>query len=142
MNLESMLLVGRMVGLLEEAVMPSLLPDDDRLRLFGPFVDSKGVTVTPNLVAEPFMESGDFLRFRELAVTYTVPQRIAAQFHATRATLTAGGRNLNLWKKYTGPDPEALADNGTSDPSQQFGTSDFFNLPPSRRFFMRLTFDF
>jgi len=126
----------------KEAVMPTLLSDDERLRLFGPYVDSKGATVTPNLVSEPFMESGDFLRFRELAVTYTLPARIAAQFRATRASLTAGGRNLNLWKKYLGPDPEALADNGTSDPSQQFGTSDFFNLPPSRRFFMRVTFDF
>jgi hypothetical protein len=88
------------------------------------------------------MEKGDFIRFREFAVNYTLPTRLAARVRAQRATISAGGRNLKLWTKYTGFDPEVLADNGTSDPSAQFGTSDFFGLPPSRRFFLRLTFDF
>jgi len=126
----------------KEAVMPTLLPDEQRLREFGPYYDSKGVAVTPNAVSEPYMEKGDFVRFREFAVTYTLPTRLAANVRAQRATLTAGGRNLALWTKYTGFDPEVLADNGTSDPSAQFGTSDFFGLPPSRRFFLRLTLDF
>ena len=126
----------------KEAVMPTLLSDNERLRRFGPYFDSKGVSVTPNAVSEPYMEKGDFIRFREFAVNYTLPTRLAARVHAQRATITAGGRNLKLWTKYTGFDPEVLADNGTSDPSAQFGTSDFFGLPPSRRFFLRLTFDF
>ncbi len=125
-----------------EAVMPSLLPDQERLRVFGPFVDSKGVSVTPNNVAEPFLEKGDFIRFRELGLTYTMPATLASRLRAQRATITVGGRNLALWTKYSGPDPEALTDNGSSDPSAQFSTSDFFNLPPSRRFFVRMTFDF
>jgi len=126
----------------KEAVMPTALPDDERLRRFGPYFDSKGVAVTPNAVSEPYMEKGDFIRFREFAVTYTLPTKLAGRVHAQRATITAGGHNLKLWTKYTGFDPEVLADNGTSDPSAQFGTSDFFGLPPSRRFFLRLTFDF
>jgi hypothetical protein len=118
------------------------LADDARLRLFGPYVDSKGVVVTPNAVSEPFMEKGDFVRFREMAITYTVPASLAGHVRAQRATITAGARNLKLWSKYLGPDPEALTDNGSSDPSAQFAASDFFNLPPSRRFFVRMTFDF
>jgi hypothetical protein len=123
-------------------VLPSVLSDEERLRLLGPYVNSQGQSVSPNLVSEPFMESGDFLRFRELVVTYTIPSRIANRFRAQRATLTAGGRNLKLWSKYSGADPEAITDNGTSDPTQQFAAQDFFNLPPSRRFYMRLTFDY
>jgi hypothetical protein len=126
----------------KEAVMPSLLSDDARLREFGPYVDSKGVAVTPNAVSGPFMEKGDFIRFRELAVVYSLPPSLARHFRAQRATITAGGRNLALWTKYSGPDPEAITDNGTSDPTQQFAAQDFFNLPPSRRFFLRMTFDF
>ena len=114
----------------------------DRLREFGPYFDSKGVAVTPNAVSEPYMEKGDFIRFREFGVNYTLPPGLAARLRAQRATITVGGRNLKLWTKYKGYDPEVLADNGSSDPSAQFGTSDFFGLPPSRRFFLRMNFDF
>ncbi len=126
----------------KEAVLPTLLSDEERLREFGPYVDSKGTTVTPNAVSEPFMEKGDFVRFRELGITYTLPPSLSGRFRAQRATITAGGRNLALWTNYLGPDPEAITDNGSSDPSAQFAASDFFNLPPSRRFFLRMTFDF
>jgi len=124
------------------AVMPTMLSDVDRLREFGPYVDSKGNAVTPNAVSEPFMEKGDFIRLREVAVVYSLPASLAKHLRAQRATITAGGRNLALWTKYSGADPEVLADNGTADPSQQFAASDFFGLPPSRRFFLRMTFDF
>lgn len=124
------------------AVDPTRLPAVSRIEQFGPYVNSAGQSVTPSLVQQQFYEKGDFLRFRELGVTYTLPSTLARSVRAQRATVTAGGRNLGILTHYTGSDPESLTDNGSSDPSAQFTTSEFFNLPPSRRFFLRLSFDY
>jgi TonB-linked SusC/RagA family outer membrane protein len=53
-----------------------------------------------------FVEKTNFLRFRELSVTYTVPDRWARLFSASRAQITASGRNLGVITNYTGYDPE------------------------------------
>jgi hypothetical protein len=124
------------------AVNPASLPAADRIAQFGPYINSLGQSVTPNLVQGVFYEKADFLRFRELAVTYTLPSNLARSVRAQRATVSAGGRNLGILTHYTGSDPESLTDNGTSDPSQQFSSSEFFNQPPSRRFFLRLSLDY
>jgi hypothetical protein len=97
-----------------------------------------GAPVSPNLVGQQFYESGNFLRFRELAITYTLPSRFARNVRAQSATITAGVKNLAILTHYTGSDPESLTDNGNSDPAAQFSNSEFFNLPPSRRFFLRM----
>lgn len=124
----------------KKAVAPKQLSDDARLQQFGPFVDSKGATVSPNAVAEPYYEKADFLRFRELAVTYSLPTSWARRARAQRATITAGGRNLKLWTSYTGGDPETISRGDAG--ADQFGFYEFFNLPPSRRFFFRMNLDY
>jgi TonB-linked SusC/RagA family outer membrane protein len=53
-----------------------------------------------------YIQDGSFVRFRELAVTYNVPASIARLFHSRSASLTLSARNLALWTKYTGADPE------------------------------------
>lgn len=123
-----------------EAVNPNALTPEQRLPLLGPYVDSKGAAVAPALVADPFFSSTDFVRFRELAVTYTLPSTFARRMGTSRATLTFGGHNLGLWTKFTGSDPESISDN--AGPGDQFATADFFNLPPSRRFYLRLSLDY
>jgi hypothetical protein len=123
-----------------EAVMPEALPARQRLELLGPYVDSKGAPVNANLVDDPFYSSTDFVRFREIAVTYTLPSTLAQKLRVSRANITFGGRNLGLWTHYTGSDPETISDNvGLSD---QFATTEFFNFPTSRRFFLRLYLDY
>jgi hypothetical protein len=57
------------------------------------------------------------------------------------AVLSVGGRNLAIWTSYSGFDPEAISNNAAEDVAA-FGQYEFFNLPPSRRFFLRLTVDF
>ncbi|MBU6367831.1 MAG: SusC/RagA family TonB-linked outer membrane protein, partial [Gemmatimonadetes bacterium] len=52
-------------------------------------------------------ESGDFLRWRELAVTYTLGQDFAKKLGFRDASITLAGRNLLLWTKYSGQDPES-----------------------------------
>lgn len=50
--------------------------------------------------------SGDFLRWRELSLTYLAPQRIAARAGASDMQVTLAARNFKLWTKYPGVDPE------------------------------------
>ena len=50
--------------------------------------------------------AGDFIRWRELAVTYTAPQRWASLAGAADMQITLSARNFMLWTKYPGVDPE------------------------------------
>ena len=52
------------------------------------------------------IEKADFLRWRELGVTYQVPGSFVEGFGVDRMTITAAARNLKLWTPYTGIDPE------------------------------------
>lgn len=49
---------------------------------------------------------GDFLRWRELSLTYIAPERIAARAGASDMQVTLAARNFKLWTKYPGVDPE------------------------------------
>jgi len=65
------------------------------------------------------------VKLRELSVTYNLPETVARQFHATRASITLTGRNLHTWTDYTGVDPEVNGQ-GQSSQSQGFNRNDFF----------------
>jgi TonB-linked SusC/RagA family outer membrane protein len=52
--------------------------------------------------------SGQFWRFRELSAVYQLPRTALRYLHAADgANLTFGVRNIKLWSKFTGIDPEA-----------------------------------
>jgi len=51
-------------------------------------------------------EHGDFLRWRELGITYTAPSSIARRLGVDNLAFSLTGRNLKLWTGYTGIDPE------------------------------------
>jgi TonB-linked SusC/RagA family outer membrane protein len=53
-----------------------------------------------------YAEDGSFIRFRELSLTYTLPRSVVRLVRAQSLSLTAAVRNLALWTRYTGPDPE------------------------------------
>ena len=121
----------------KEAVDQTLLSDEARLRRFGPYVDLEGKPVTANAVEAPGLEEANFIRFRELAITYNLSSSLSARLtRSQRASIVFGGRNIGLWTKYTGSDPETISDNTSI--GNQFSTTEFFNFPPSRRFFFRL----
>ncbi|HSJ05505.1 MAG TPA: TonB-dependent receptor, partial [Longimicrobiales bacterium] len=84
-----------------------------------------------------FFEKGDFIRWRELAVTYTVPQEWANRIFRGRSLVaTAAARNLGiLWTEYTGVDPEAFGTTGNAP-------SEFQAFAPPTYFSLRLTFGF
>lgn len=80
-----------------------------------------------------FMERADFVRLRELAANYTLPERFAARARARSATFTIAARNLRFWSDYTGLDPESNYFGGN------LGTvSDFQTAPPPTYFTFRM----
>lgn len=82
-------------------------------------------------------KNGDFLRWRELSVTYTAPTTWANKIGGTDLTVSASARNLLMWTKYEGVDPEVnlLGRGGGGGTDQNFGESiDAFGFPLPRRF--------
>jgi hypothetical protein len=52
------------------------------------------------------MEKGDFLRVRQLRLSYVLPQTISQKFGSTRANVFAMVQNAWVFTKYSGADPE------------------------------------
>jgi hypothetical protein len=50
----------------------------------------------------------DFARWRELTVSYDLPQSIVRRGRVNNATISVSGRNLALWTDYMGFEPEAM----------------------------------
>jgi TonB-linked SusC/RagA family outer membrane protein len=67
-------------------------------------VAAAGLT-TPTF--DGFIEEADFVRLREISLTVTPPDRFAGYLRARRLSATISARNLAVWSKYKGLDPEA-----------------------------------
>ncbi|HET9453257.1 MAG TPA: TonB-dependent receptor, partial [Gemmatimonadaceae bacterium] len=88
------------------------------------------VRVHPARSQAGFFEDGDFLRFRELSVSYTAPESFASRYLRGRsAVLSLAARNLGMiWTKYTGVDAEAFGTTGDSPSSfQAFGPPTYYS---------------
>ena len=85
--------------------------------------------VEKSLQTRSHISKADFIKWRELALSYTLPQSWASAFKADRLTFTVSGRNLFVWTKYE----------GTGDPEVNFNSSaaftrlDYSSLPQVRR---------
>lgn len=53
------------------------------------------------------VESGNFLRWRELSLTYRLAESVSGALGVDDLTVSLTGRNLALWTGYSGVDPEA-----------------------------------
>lgn len=82
----------------------------------------------------------DFIRFREMSVTYALPERLAAQWLKSKnVTVVFSGRNLGVpWTKYPGLDPEA----NSSVQNTGGGNNDFFSPPLLRYWITRVNIGF
>lgn len=90
-------------------------------------------------------QQGDFTRWRELAVTWTAPEGIATMVGAKNFSVTLSGRNLAIWTKYPGMDPEANAiGRGIGGALDQnfLDSTDAFGLPIPRRFSLAINYGF
>jgi TonB-dependent starch-binding outer membrane protein SusC len=119
-----------------EMVESGEMTDDERIRRFGPFVREDGTGIAAGNVNEMYVEPGDFYRLREISATISLPRDWAELFRSQGASITFAGRNLALWTKYTGPDPEI--NSATAANSRM----DFLTAPPARRFVTRINLQF
>ena len=84
-----------------------------------------------------YMEDADFVKFRELSLTYDAPPNWATRIGASSLSFTIAGRNLATWTKYKGLDPE-LNEAGQNN----FTTADFLTQPPVRYWIGRINVAF
>ena len=84
-----------------------------------------------------FIGDGDFIRFRELNLSFTAPEQWAARYLRGRSlSATLAARNLGiLWTKYDGVDPEAFGTTGDAP-------SEFQAFPPTTYYTLRLSLGF
>ena len=87
-----------------------------------------------------YLEKGDFLKLRELSVTYNLPDRWAQAIGTQHANITFAGRNLHTWTGYKGVDPE-LNQLGQAS-FNGFQVRDFLTQPPIRTFIVRANLTF
>ena len=64
-------------------------------------------TTLATLVSTRFLENADFLRVKNVSVSYKLPSRLLTNVALEGAQLTLSGTNLLTFTKYTGLDPEA-----------------------------------
>jgi TonB-linked SusC/RagA family outer membrane protein len=84
-----------------------------------------------------YAERGDFMRFRELALTYRIPERWLTRLGGFKnSTITASGRNLFKWTKFTGVDPETFG-GGLGNVQDEFQVT-----PPLTTFALRVNLGF
>ncbi|HEX5831390.1 MAG TPA: TonB-dependent receptor, partial [Gemmatimonadaceae bacterium] len=83
-----------------------------------------------------YIEDGDYIRFREISLTYTMPEQWVRRYLRTqRFSATLAARNLALWTDYTGVDPEMNAGQGDVQ-------NEFLTQPPQRYLSLRLNVGF
>ncbi len=88
------------------------------------------------------IEKADFIRWRELSLTYRVPSSFVERFGANSMSVTAAGRNLGLLTGYSGLDPEANVSSSQASEGQFFQGMDAWQVGLPRRltFSTRISF--
>lgn len=97
----------------------------------------------PSATIDGFIEDAGFTRWRELAVTFNIPRdmlRRGRLFRGDRASVTFAGRNIALWTKYTGIDPESAYFEGGGAGNEV--AQDFQTAPPPTYYTIRFNFGF
>ena len=96
----------------------------------NPNADPVEVLVWRSRQTKTHLFPADFLKFREVALSYTLPTNLSNAFRADRATVTLSGRNIWMWTKYGGTsDPEV-----TFYSTREFSELDYASTPMTRRF--------
>lgn len=95
----------------------------------NPDVSVADVLVLRSLQTKSHISKADYLKFRELSFTWSVPPRWTSAMPGSRWSVTLSGRNLSLWTKYKGKgDPEVQF-----DPNSPFQMLDYAATPQTRR---------
>jgi hypothetical protein len=114
-----------------------ILSEEERIRRFGPYVTESGDPIGAGSVLEEYIEPADFIRLNEISLIYALPDALAAGFRASAASITLSARNVAMWSDYSGFNPDVQ-----NEFDAIAGRADFFTLPPSRRFGLRVDLSF
>ncbi|MGH7618824.1 MAG: SusC/RagA family TonB-linked outer membrane protein [Gemmatimonadaceae bacterium] len=68
-----------------------------------------------------YAENGSYWRLREVSAAWTLPKRVSDRIRSRDAQIVFSARNLHVWTKYTGVDPEANF--GSGDVQTTFSTT-------------------
>lgn len=89
-------------------------------------------------INEPFMESASWVRLRELSLSYSMPKKLLDHTKYIKGiTIGFVGRNLLLWTKYKGVDPETSLVGGNKAQGL-----DYFNSPGTKSYGINLKVNF
>jgi TonB-linked SusC/RagA family outer membrane protein len=88
-------------------------------------------------VVSTYVEPADFVKLRDLSISYTIPQQMLRRVGAENAVLTLAGHNLKLWTDYTGLDPEVNTYGG-----RNFIRVDSYAAPMTKRVSMSMTLSY
>jgi TonB-linked SusC/RagA family outer membrane protein len=88
-----------------------------------------------------WVEKADFVKLRDVSLTYTLPSQFAQRFRASSASFTVAGHNLALWSDYSGLDPE-VSGYGPVPGRDNFARADVYPVPMLRRWSMAMNFSF
>jgi hypothetical protein len=102
-------------GVSWETVDPAANPDEVLVRQFA---------------SQTYMHilKADFIKLRDLSVSYDLPASIIDRIGVSRSTLTLAGHNLKIWTDYRAGDPEVNF-SGTDT----FNRNDSWTVPQTRR---------
>jgi outer membrane receptor protein involved in Fe transport len=84
-----------------------------------------------------YIHKADFVKLRDVSVTYTLPTRWASRAQASSMSVTLAGHNLALWSDYPGPDPEV-----NTYGNRAFIRGDIYSMPMTRRLTAALNLTF
>lgn len=85
-----------------------------------------------------YITKSDFVKLRELSLTWAMPTELTGRFGFSRASITASGRNLWMWTAYGGGgDPEV-----TFTSTNDFESADYASIPMLRRLLLSMNLSF
>jgi hypothetical protein len=100
------------------------------------------------LPSSPFIENGSYIRLRDVSLTYDLSRFVTGSRAIKRLTITASGRNLATFTKYSGLDPEntgaydAQGDDLSKSRTGAFSGVDYFGTPNLRSYQFSLNLGF
>lgn len=96
-------------------------------------VDAQTLWSFAFLVPEAHIEDASYLKLREVALSYDLPESLTGRFRLDGATLSLIGRNLHLWARTKHIDPE------TSAESSNVQGFEYGQIPSARSIGLTLT---
>ena len=137
-GLHKQTLEGREDGLVVEGVDAatgdpfSIVVEPENLRTYYNFIGAESAGIS-----EEFVYSTDFIKFRELSLSYSIPKKILSKGPVSDVRFSVIGRNLFFIKRdIDNVDPEASLNNLNSQGIERFG------LPSTRNYGMSVNIKF